>query len=243
MKQLFTLFLCIVFFNSCKKDHWNDCITSNGKTKSEYREFQPFSIIELDDRIDLDLIWDSVYSIKVEAGNGIIENIVTKINDGKLSIYNENKCNFVRSYKKTIKVTVSSNLFNEIIYRGSGTINCLNQIETDIFKLDCWEASGNLNINLKSKESYIKSHTGPTTIKVKGSSDYSVLYLKGVGEIIAKNYIAYNSYVININTGVIYQSTQNVLDAFIESEGDIFSYGIPTTLNLIKNGNGNYYQR
>lgn len=243
MKQLLILFLCLLLLNSCEKGHWDDCITSNGKIKTDYREFKAFSTIELDDRIDLDLIWDSIYSIKVEAGSGIIDNIVTEIKEDKLSIFNVNKCNFVRSYKKKIKVTVSSNLYHEIIYRGSGTINCLNQIKSDIFKLDCWEASGNISLDLKSKESYIKSHTGPTTITVKGSTDYSVLYLKGVGEILAQNYSAYNSYVINTNTGEIFQSTQNILDAFIESKGDIYSYGVPNTLNLTKTGSGNYYQR
>ena len=164
IKQLTILFMLFSLF-SCEKEHLGDCFNSTGSKKISYRDVALFSQIELDDRIDLDLIWDtSLSEVSVEAGNGIIDNIITEVKDGELKIYNTNKCNWVRSFKKQIKVTVRGSSWNKITYRGSGTIQSKNQISADLFFLDCWEASGDIYLNLKCNESYLKSHTGPTVV-------------------------------------------------------------------------------
>lgn len=235
------LFLSVILL-SCEKEHMGDCFTSTGSKTSEYRPSGDFQIIELDDRIDLDIIWDSIPSIKVEAGSGIIDNIITEIKDGQLSIRNENKCNFVRSYKKRMKVTVTGNSFNEITYRGSGEVNCLNTLRPATLKVDCWESSGDLNLDFESTESFLKIHTGPTVITAKGKTNNSILYIGGAGQIRAESLIAQNGYIVNAHTGIIYSRTINKLEVHLESNGDVYSYGIPNELSITKTGKGNYIQ-
>ena len=221
-----------------------DCFNSTGSTKTSFRNVETFTKIELDDRIDLDLIWDTTLMIvSVEAGSGIIDNIITEVIDGELRIYNTNKCNWVRSFKKKIKVTVRGSNWNSITYRGSGTINSLNQIQSDEFFVDCWEASGDIYLNINCRDSYLKSHTGPTVINVTGKSDYSYLFMGANGEIKAANYIARETYVINKNLGKVFQNTTEVVNAIIESNGNIYEFGNPSTINLERTGNGDLIRR
>ncbi|MBR9832481.1 hypothetical protein GYB57_10060 [bacterium] len=236
------LFLSIILL-SCEKEHMGDCFTSTGSKTSEFRPTGDFQIIVLDDRIDLDLVWDSIPAIKVEAGSGVIDNIITEIKNGQLSIRNENKCNFVRSYKKKVKVTVTGNTFNEITYLGSGEVNCLNTLKPVIFKVDCWESSGDLNLNFESDESYLKIHTGPSVITAIGKSEQSILYLGGVGLIHAENLVAERGFVVNAHTGSIHTRAIEKLEVFLESNGDVYSYGVPNELSVTKTGKGNYIQR
>ena len=243
IKQLTILFMLFSLF-SCEKEHLGDCFNSTGSKKISYRDVALFSQIELDDRIDLDLIWDtSLSEVSVEAGNGIIDNIITEVKDGELKIYNTNKCNWVRSFKKQIKVTVRGSSWNKITYRGSGTIQSKNQISADLFFLDCWEASGDIYLNLKSNESYLKSHTGPTVVNVTGESAYSYLFLAGNGEIKAENYHAVRSDAINKNQGKVFIKTSNSLNATIEGNGSIYEFGNPTSVNLNRTGNGDLFIR
>lgn len=244
MIKQFTVLLILLSLFSCKKEHLGDCFNSTGSSKISFRKVESFTKIELDDRIDLDLIWDTTSTdVSVEAGSGIIDNIITEVIDGELKIYNTNKCNWVRSFKKQIKVTVRGSSWNTLTYRGSGIINSLNQIESDEFFVDCWEASGDIYLNLKCRESYLKSHTGPTIISVSGKSNYSYLFMGANGEIKAENYIARETYVINKNLGKVFQNTTEMVNAFIESNGNIYEFGNPSTINIERTGKGDLILR
>ncbi len=235
------LFLSLV---ACEKEHLGDCFNSTGNKKVQFRNVPAFTKIELDDRIDLNLIWDTTESaVQVEAGSGIIDNIITEVKNDELKIYNTNRCNWVRSFKKKITVTIRGSLWNTITYRGSGTIRSKNQLKVDQLNLDCWEASGDIYLNIDCKESYLKSHTGPTTIYVEGNSNYSYLFLSGNGLIKAENLAAVDTYIINKNQGDAYINTSLNLDAFIEGNGNIFEFGSPVSVDVTKSGSGNLIRR
>ncbi len=242
ISRIAVIFILFSLF-SCEKEHLGDCFNSTGSTKVNYRNVENYTKIELDDRIDLDLIWDSTNSISVKAGSRIIDNVITKVVDGELKIYNANKCNWVRSFKKQIKVTVRGNKWNTITYRGSGNINSLNTIKTDSIFLDCWEASGDIYLSIDCKASYLKSHTGPTVINALGNSAFSYLYLAANGEIDTKGLTAARNNVINQNQGNIYINTTNQLDAIIDGNGNIYEFGTPSIVNLNRRGKGNLIRR
>lgn len=240
IKKHTILLIIFLTFLSCEKEHMGDCFNSTGSLKVQFRTIPFFTKIELDDRIDLNLIWDSAATVlQIEGGSGIIDNIITEVKDGELKIYNTNKCNWVRSFKKKVTVTLRGNSWNTITYRGSGTIRSQNQLKIDELYLDCWEASGDIYLNIDCKESYLKSHTGPTTINVEGRSSYSYLFLSGNGLINAKNLQAGDTDIINKNQGDAHITTTSNLDAFIEGKGNIFEYGSPKTVEFTKTGSGN----
>ncbi len=243
IKHFITIILFISLV-SCEKEHLGDCFNSTGSRKVQFRNVPAFTKIELDDRIDLNLIWDTTESsVRVEAGSGIIDNIITEVKNDALKIYNTNRCNWVRSFKKKVTVTVIGSQWNAITYRGSGTIRSQNQLKMDQLNLDCWEASGDIYLNIDCKKSYLKSHTGPTVINVQGNSSYSYLFLAGNGLIRAENLVATDTYIINKNQGDAYINTSLKLDAFIEGNGNIFEFGSPVSVDVTKSGSGNLIRR
>jgi hypothetical protein len=91
-----------LFLFSCKKENMNDCFTDRGLTAVEKRKLDVFRNIKLGKRIQLVLIEDTVNYAIVEAGSHLLPSIVTSVEGEVLTIQNNNKCNWVRTYKDSI---------------------------------------------------------------------------------------------------------------------------------------------
>ncbi|HQW58476.1 MAG TPA: DUF2807 domain-containing protein, partial [Gammaproteobacteria bacterium] len=104
-KQLFLLFISLVQM-ACNKESAPDFVQTTGELTQVERTTAEFNEIELNNSIDLVLTQDTVNRIIVEAGRNLIPDILTDVNNGKMVIKNSNKFNFLRSYKKKIRVLV-----------------------------------------------------------------------------------------------------------------------------------------
>ena len=233
------LALTLVFFlASCEKENMGDCFKSSGKTVIEERAFNAFRGIVLDDGINLYIEQSSTHRLAVEAGENLQSLIETKIEGGILKISNQNTCNWVRSYSKDINVYLSISELDEIVYYGAGEIRFTNRMTTDFFKLECWEASGNIFLDLNCKEAEIKSHTGPTDIYAMGVTNKLIAYNNGVGGTFLENLNAQDVFAVNNNIGKLRIQSDSLLTAFIHGDGDLELRGEPE-ITLTKTGKGN----
>ncbi len=102
LKYLFFTFSLL--FISCDKEEAWDCIKSTGEITTETRILENFNKIVLYDNINLWMIQDSTAYIEITAGKNLIPKISIEIENGILIIKNENKYNWLRSYKYSIDV-------------------------------------------------------------------------------------------------------------------------------------------
>ncbi len=238
MKKIFTGFLVLIIFFSCKKDNQCDCLKSTGEVTTEVREIAPFSSIVLKHNINLFIKQDSVFSCIVEAGENLLPEIITKVEDGKLTISNENKCNWVRSFKKEINVYLTFRNLNLFEYRGSGNIYCADTLFLDSLRFDSWDGSGKANFLLHTKSSQFNLHTGPADLDVSGFSGVNYLYSAGNGK----------ADLVNLNTGYTFltsKSTNNTfvyatkeLFVWIDYIGDVYYKGSPYLIDEKYTGSG-----
>ena len=244
MRKTGLFILILIFFasNSCKKENMGDCFKSTGKIVKEPRQVGSFQFIELYDRVNLFISFGSEQSIMVEAGENLQEHISTEVSNNTLTIKNNNRCNWVRSFKKdmTIFLTVSS--LKGINCFGSGELRFLDSLSTDKFTIDMYQASGDAYLLLKTDHAELKTHTGTGTITARGTSDYLVAYVGGNGFVDASGTQAKRGLAVAVNTGYIKVNVSDELKADISGTGNIEYFGSPN-VKLTDNGKGGLIQR
>lgn len=235
--KYFTYLIVIAFFISCKKENMGDCFKSTGPIKTETRSISPFTKIITNDNINLFIKQGPNLVLEVSGGENLLEFIKTKVVLNTLNISNQNKCNWVRSFKKEINITITLPELNEIEYYGSGDITFLNQFKTDEFYLNMFNASGKADLNLNGSLIELKIHTGPSDIKATGITDNIVLYNNGNGILDADNLQAKDALAITANTGELKVNATDFIKAEIRSRGDIILNGDPE-IELSNTGSG-----
>lgn len=204
-----------------------DCIKSTGKIEREGRSISSFRAIEIDDRINLYITQSNVLSLEVEAGKNLQDLISTEVKNGVLKIQNDNRCNWVRSFKKDINVYLSTPTLEEFTYYGSGEVRFQNIFTTPIFRLNMWEASGNMFLQLNCPDIEIKSHTGPADLYCNGTGKKLVAYINGIGRMNLGDLVAKEVLAVNTNSGSLTVSSDSLLEANISGDGDIQYIGSP----------------
>lgn len=215
-----------------------DCFKSTGKTITEVRQVNSFNRISVDDGINVFIRQDNHYSLSVKGGKNIIDMVETDVSGQSLNIRNKNKCNWVRSFKRSIDVYVSVIELREIDYAGHGDIIFQNQINADNFYLNMNNASGSVQANLNSNYVELKVHSGPADIIAQGLCDEVVIFNAGNGNIDALALASNHSLSINRNTGKVFVNASQSLKAEIYESGSIFYRGSPS-IELLDQGSGN----
>ncbi len=196
VRTLYILIL-LVALCGCKRDQWDDCITSTGPMRSEVRELGQFHEIDLDDRIDLIFEERPSGTVQVEAGRNLLHQVRTEISDGILMIRNGNRCNWVRSFKPRITVRVPLHDAHTLTIRGAGNITCTDTIERPVFRLEQWGAMGTADLILEVDALFIGLHTGAGDIVLKGRAAHFANYYSDMMGVIDAT--EFRSPVVNVN--------------------------------------------
>lgn len=215
-----------------------DCFKSTGVTKQESRIIENFSHLEVRDRINVYISYGVDRSAIVEGGKNLLDMVKTEVKDGVLLIENDNRCNWVRSFKKNINVYLTTPEFSKMTFRGSGEIVFQDTLRPSFFQLNCWDASGSVYFLFNSPKIELKAHTGPTKIFCAGKVDYLINYLNSSGMMNTARCEANRVLAINNNTGLLTVKAKDQLKAEISGSGNIAYYGEPT-IELTDNGKGN----
>ena len=237
--RYYTLLFFVLTLSSCNKENSCDCFKSTGDITTEIRPVSGFNKIYLEDNINLYISIGSIYSLSVEAGSHLQSLIKTDVSDSCLYLKNENKCNWVRSYKKKINVYITCKSIKDIKYdKASGNIYTLDTIHSDFFQIDDYNGSGIINLLLVSKNSFFRIHTGPADIIVKGRAENTFVYSAGNGLPDLKEYSSDNVVVSSKSTNNCFVKASKALDVTIGYEGDVYYTGNPYSVKTNILGSG-----
>ncbi|MBK6543360.1 MAG: DUF2807 domain-containing protein [Flavobacteriales bacterium] len=229
----------VLLLCACQREQWDDCITSTGPDSEEVRTPGVFTTVDLDDRIDLVLEEVESGTVTVEAGENLIDQVSTNLRDGVLEIRNENKCNWVRSFKPRITVKVPLADVAKLVLRGTGNVRCTDTIVRDVFLLDQWGAQGTTELTLDVGRVDIGLHTGAGDVVLHGRCrEQANLYNGIMGPIDAADMRARFVSVNNSGITDIRCWADNGLNAQIYDVGDVYYRGDPPTLQSQITGSG-----
>lgn len=234
------LFLLTVLatVNSCNKENSPDCIQTAGEFVTVKRVLEEFDLVELRDYVQIELYDSTAYFVEITAPKNLIPEIETNVNEGLLKIENKNSCNFVRSFKKRIKVRIYAPQFRNIQNYGTGDLKCINAIVAPVFKIENRNAAGTIALNLHADTVSIATHTGVCDVLAVGQSNITNLFNQGLGIIDARALITTDAFVNNSSINNVYVNVNGYFFALIEFSGNIFYSGTPNYIDKSIRGNG-----
>lgn len=235
--KLFVFFTVGCLFVSCDKE--NSCVKTSGNNVVEDRTVSPsFENIELNDKINLIIRQDSVFSLKVEAGANLMPLITTEVANNQLVIKSDNRCDFLRSYDVPINVFLSTPNIKKITYKGQGNVSSSNTLTYPDFMIESDKGTGSFNLSLTTNNLKILQHTGPADFTVVGSAKYTYLYTNGNGWFHFENFSSDEAQVNTSGTGDVILKANNSLLVELYAIGNVYYYGNPALTISHHTGSG-----
>lgn len=223
MKQT-RLFLFItliaVCLLSCKKSPW-----SNGEVKTVARSIASFSKIEMYDNVDVTLVKSEEPRVDVRSGSNLIDNIVTDVDGDRLTIKNENTCNWLRSYDVPIEVTVYFDKIDTIYYESVGNLIFHDTVKNDL-KVNVHDGSGDISIKVDCNLLDVYYYNRISDMTICGTADNLILENLAYAPVHAENLQTKFCKVVSHSTNDCFVHCTDSLDATIQYIGDIYYKGV-----------------
>ncbi|MBK9149286.1 MAG: DUF2807 domain-containing protein [Flavobacteriales bacterium] len=228
----------LIVLAGCQREQWDDCVTSTGSNQVEERAVPAFSSVEIEDRVDLVFEARATGSVAVEGGANLIGQVVTDVKDGTLSIRNDMRCRWVRSFKPRITVHVPAEGICRITLRGTGDISCADTLRCDYLLVEQWGAEGSVDLKVDVDRLDIALHTGAGDALITGACNEANLYSGIMAPIDASGLRASTVRVNNSSVADIRCWAVNELEAQVRSAGDVFYKGDPASVQSVITGSG-----
>lgn len=232
------LMITLLLQAACTKRDVGDCLKSTGKIIREERSAGNIDFIYLQNNINLILTQDSLIRVTVEAGENIIDDIRTEYDQGRFYISNENSCNWVRSYSQPVNVYLNVPSVDSIEYHGSGNITGTGALTGDSIKIDIWEGSGSIQLDIHMGKSRLYFHYGTADLNITGFSGVAYIYAASYGPVHCENMNSKFVYINNRGTNDCFVRATEILEATIEYMGNIYYYGDPKVVISNITGSG-----
>ena len=235
---LFTLMGLVLF--ACKKPEDRRCAKTAGEDSELVHFVGSFDKLDLGPNIKVILVQDSEEKVIVRGGKNLINFIQLDVTDGKLTIVNDNKCNFLRSYKHVVEVEIHLINVINVLFKGTKELSCSNQLNLPYLTFVIEEGAGKCNLNLKCNSLYLGSGFGWGNYEVVGETNFLQVNFSdnGFGDLYGLR--------VNNSATVISSSSERMkinLDGAVakvetSSYGDIWYLGTPTSLEYNQYGEG-----
>lgn len=228
------IFLIIFFaFSFCKKEHAPDCITATGPDVSSIREVGEFHGIDLNSDMDLYIYKGSEFKVEVVGGKYIMDKIAASVQSGTLVLENNNRFNFVRGYKRRIKINVTVPTLHDVFNYAVGTIYFdANYSQDSLINIGA-RSSGDIYVNGTFGSIYTSSH-GNGDLYFNGKAQQLQIYTNGTNFTHAENLDVFGYIFVDLySIGDVFLNlnSNNQLDYNIWDEGNIYYSGNPKGIN------------
>ena len=232
-------FALLVLLASCGKDQWDDCITSTGAVRQEERTVEGFHTVVLTDRVDLVLEHRAGNSVGVETGLNLIGQVGTEVRDSVLHVSNNNRCNWVRSFKPRIIVKVPIDAVRKLELSGTGNVSATDTIRRNSFFILQHGAEGSVVLPVAVDELIVSLHTGSGDVTVTGRCNANAYLFSGImSPIDASGMRCWNMNVNNSGVSDIRCEADGHLDVGINGIGDVYYGGSPNGITTNGTGSG-----
>lgn len=240
--RIFFFAIIIIVLNACVKE--SACIKSTGKQVVETRIIRnDITHIVLKDKLNLVLRQDSIASLTIEGGENLLKYVRARQKGTELELKNDNKCNFLRSYKEEVTVYLSLPNIQYINYTGFGNISSSGELKLNEFTFETRNGTGSINLTIDAQKINIIQHTGPADFTLNGKAKFTYLFSGGSGWLTCKNLISEDAHINHDGTGDVILTTTNSLLIELTSLGNIEYYGNPSVTISQQTGRGKLIKR
>jgi hypothetical protein len=229
----------LIASGGCKKENLCDCFKGTGKPATETRELKAFSRIEMEDKLDVYFTQssDSSYGVTIEGGKHLLKLIKLEVVGNELRIRNDNKCDFMRNYKKGhIKVHVKAPGLTYITNKSVGNFYSENTLTGDVIEYDI-QNSGNVTLSVNCNA--VNGHLhGAGDATVSGSTLNNSIHSTGQSFINTENLSTPFSYIYYNSSGEAKIYATGEILAEIYGSGNVYYRGNPGIITVKAYGKG-----
>ena len=236
--KVYIFLLLLILQTSCNKESAPDCFKAAGQEVTIRRSTGVFENLELEDYINIELVDSSDFAVELIGPINVLPKIITEVSGNTLYIRNENTCNFVRSFKKTVTVRIYAPSINHIENRGTGDIRSIGVLSQNYFKLENRHASGTINISFEGDSISIYTHTGVSDVYLSGNAQKCELFNQGIGIIDAREMQVEQAFLNNSSINSMYAFSSNYLFSGINFSGNNYVFGNPALIDEEDNAEG-----
>ena len=238
MRKLYYIILSICLL-SCNGENVPDCFQNSGDIIEQEFEVDTFTQITVFERIELIVTTAPIQKVTVQTGEFLMNDIEVSVEDGRLSLYNNNACNITRNYGIT-KVFVSAPNITEIrnssglAVRSQGvlTYNSLRLVSEDSVEEDAFHTDGDFNIEVDCNAIDV-IFNGLSNAFISGEVDnLSINYYSGDSRFEGRNLIAQDVNIFQRSSNDMIINAQVSLSGEIRSTGDVILVNTPPVVTV-----------
>ena len=240
MKKIIYLITLTFLFTNCKKAEDRKCFKSTGGLTSKEIIVPSFNQLFFGPHIKYVLVQDTIEKVVLTGGKNVLNLVETNVSDNKLSVINNNKCNFLRSYKKEIIAEI--HLINVFSFHFEGTkeLTCKNTLNLGDVSFTIRDGAGEVNLNLTANSLAFYVTHGWGNFNLTGNVNFFRFDIRSNGFGNAYNLnVADSIHVISSTAeNVKINTAGNLLRTEITGGGDVWYIETPTFLELNEYGDG-----
>ncbi len=237
---LFFIFL-LVIVSSCKKAEDRSCFKSKGKEISrEISVDQDIDSLKLYDNLFYTLIQGDEAKIVLSGGENLLSHIEILADDGTLSIRNNNKCNFLRSYKNKIHALIYVDSIRFIYYEGAKELKSEGTLSSNELRLVITDGAGDVDLTLKNGYTSAVVTHGFGNFTLRGETLTAFLSCNTNSYCDTRSFITTGALFVNSNTvgNMRINANTDYLEATIQQRGNVEYIGDPNTKIVKGEGKG-----
>ncbi len=237
MKRIIYILTIALLTTSCNNKNAPDCFQNSGDILQKEFRVADFTKITVFKNIEL-IVTDALeQSVIVETGEFLMDEIDVKVENGRLSLTDNNGCNLTRDYGLT-KVYVSAPNLTEIRNSSQLTVRSEGVLNYDDLDLLSEDFSGDFyNVGIFDVEvnsiNLIVVINNLTTTYIGGTAtNIRINYASGDGRFEGRNLIVDNVSIFHRGTNDIIVNPQVSLTAELVSTGNVIVTNTPPTVTV-----------
>jgi hypothetical protein len=238
MKSLTKILLAAVLITGATQTYAKPVPAVNAYgIETQDRHLSGFTAVSVAGSFDVYLTQGNTESVKVEADDEVIDNIITEVKGGVLKIYTKSNNGFHWSWsdKKRVVRVVAKDL-KSIGLTGSGDVFFKEGFRTQSLTVSL-TGSGDIvgKVDVKTLDGSV---TGSGDVTLTGRADNAAIRVSGSGDFDARNLITVNTTVKVVGSGDATVNANQQLNASVSGSGDIRYTGSAKNVSTSKAGSG-----
>ena len=222
-------------FSGCDSENAFGCFKKPGENIEQEIHLDSFSVIEVHDEIDIFLVNSTEQRVIIKAGKNLIPQIHLNVEADKLTISNDNSCNWVRSPENPGIYIFSDDVAGIEIYDFA---NIYSEETLALDKLSIFsDGTGNFDMNI-DVDSLIVRTVYISNFEFSGNADFLDLVITGDSRFLARNLSVSDVIIDHNGSNRVELYPVKSLKGVIQSTGSVYYFYMPEILDVTVKSTG-----
>lgn len=238
MKKLIYIIAFLFLIFSCDSENANDCFQKTGSLIKKEITVDAFDKISVNRDIELIVKEGSTQKVSIETGKNLMNDVTATVVDGRLTLTDNNTCNYVRDYGIT-KVYITSPSITEIRsstqydVRSDGVLSypSLTVLSEDFHAPDTF-TNGNFRLQIDNNSFRVVFNNLSNCFISGKTNSLNITFAAGTSRFEGRYLVAQQVTIWNRSSNDMIVNPQQSITGKISGTGNVIAVNKPTTVNV-----------